>query len=348
MNGTTCLNAVPSKPLSPSTPWLGFLQNINAHFYLAPSGPSHRPLSHGGSDHMRLPAAPDFGLFHMNRRLTQEIQVNGRWLADPVEQLHLIYIDATSYLPSILYSAQEGQSGLNFNIYKENSFLECLVAVISTGFDEPGLESRLMALLEYEDARSVLGRALSQNLGSVQVCAQYLLLPAVQQGNDNLVRLLVKSGVSLKTSPRVLQYAVEKRYRDIIDVLLTGKDIDFGATLSCKIYSSRDESTIGDRETATILDIAVELGDFDLVLLFLGHENSDRAASSLSGTLRTLRLAVLSSRWDLVILLSDRRPGLWNSAKKAALAITWSCGHMQRHYQFRQSASSRLRGHSHG
>jgi ankyrin repeat protein len=227
---------------------------------------------------------------------------------------HLSFFCQSPYLPRGLEDRLQGTTQTTFDVLGINTYLDTMklfVLVVSNNFGHSQMDSLFDWLSRDHTARSILSRLLRQNLVSMKVCAEKLIAPAVRHRDLSTLTLLISLGVDLNTSFEyhddrrltALQFAIDKQYPEIVDLLLENGVNDW-----------RLRPDFHD-DPQNLVDFVVRRGDVKVLEKLLECElrifGSHRSAS-----VQTLELAISQNRMDLVNMISLHRPEIWVSARK--------------------------------
>ncbi|KAF1850372.1 ankyrin [Cucurbitaria berberidis CBS 394.84] len=300
------------------SPWLQFLSSIKSSLTAHTSEHSNSPCqlaNYGASERLdvyipkEVTESPGAQFAHGGIVLAQYLDFETR--------LHPIFFDQRPYIPR----DQSGVINVEFNdsydLIEVNSYLDTLkliVGAIANNFGTESMARLVSELARSRSATSILQRLLRQELVVVKACAEKLLIPAVQQRDLYLVRILVDSGVDINVRActrksfhpvTALQCAVEVKDERILELLLARDNADWAAHLYHYRYECYADIKAINNTKGTIVDVAVIMGEGNILKRLLAIARDEPKVS-----LRTLHRAVLQGRLDFIDMLIEIRPEL--------------------------------------
>jgi ankyrin repeat protein len=232
---------------------------------------------------------------------------------DFTKPAHTSFFCQSPYLPKSLEDEVHFKYDTNFDLLGVNTYLDTLkvfVLVVSNNFGRSQMDSLFDWLSKDHTARSILSRLLRQNLVSMKVCAEKLMVPAVQHRDRSTLTLLISLGVDLNTrqydigvAVTALHCAVGNQYPEIVDLLLENGAFN---------WRLRPDDT---DDPHNLVDFATQHGDVISLEKLLKCELRI-LGSHQSASVKTLELAISRNRMDLVNMISLHRPEIWVSARK--------------------------------
>jgi ankyrin repeat protein len=224
---------------------------------------------------------------------------------------HQSFFHQAPFLPRSITNQPHCGDDMEFDLLGVNTYLNTMklfVLVVSNNFGDSQMDSLFDWLSRDHTARSILSRLLRQNLVSMKVCAEKLILPAVRHRDRSTLTLLISLGVDLNTRQYLaggvgtaIHCAVKNQYPEIVDLLLENGANDWRLVEFSKIEN--------------LVDFVVHYGHITMLEKLLDCELRILGSHQLA-SVETLKLAISENRPELLIVIARRRPELWESAKQ--------------------------------
>jgi ankyrin repeat protein len=232
---------------------------------------------------------------------------------------HPSFFCPSPYLPRGLGDRLQGTTQTTFDVLGVNTYqdtMKLFVLVVSNNFGGSQMDNLFDWLSRDHTARSILSRLLRQDLVSMKVCAEKLVLPAVRHRDRSTLTLLIALGVDLNTREREiggsvtgLHLAVQLQYPEIVDLLLENGANDW------RVPARYPGEARYPGDSSDLIDFVVHRGDVTLLEKLLECELRI-FGSHQSASVETLVVAISLNRMDLVNILIPHRPEIWVSARK--------------------------------
>jgi ankyrin repeat protein len=300
------------------TPWQRFMEVLDEYVQARSISSPYTSLTFESNifkpPGMMVPMGPEPGRFSLRS------SINNSSRSDPSSDYlglktipHQSFFHQAPFLPRSITNQPHRTNDLEFDLLGGNTYLTTMklfVLVVSNNFGRSQMDSLFDWLSRDHTARSILSRLLRQNLVSMKVCAEKLIVPAVRHRDRSTLTLLISLGVDLNTRQyriggdrAAIHCAVEYQYPEIVDLLLEN-----GANDWCvPVYDFEG--------TRNLVDLAVLKGDVMLLEKLLECELRV-VGSHQSASVGNLELAISQNRWDLVRMIVRHRPEIWVPARK--------------------------------
>lgn len=255
-----------------------------------------------------------------SRKVTPEISLIH--FLDPIEFPHESFFYQLPFIPRNPKNGLNCTNDTTCDLLGVNTYLDTLklfVLVVSNNFAERQTNKLFNWLSEDETAQSIMARLLRQNLVSMKVCAEKLLIPAVEKLDRAMLCLLIELGIDLNTRGRQSSYKIAlccaaiKQYAEIFELLLEHGADNWHVPTEIDDWSRYPSKN-------SLVDFAVERGNVKMLENLLDRELCVVRKHRFD-SVKALELAVLQDRIDMVTMIAHRRPEVRESAKKAPWSL---------------------------